>query len=149
MLQEIEGSHCKFADDGTLWHRGNDLNSLAQKISNDIQIVHEWCYKWRRKLSFPKTEVTLFHVRPMQEQFHDIFTIGNAILHYNPTPKILGITLDEQLNVSAHVNITEKKASRALHVIREVKGIARMSTRNLIRLYVSMVRPILEYGCTV
>ena len=85
----------------------------------------------------------------MQEQFHDIFTIGNATLHYNPTPKILGITLDEQLNFSTHVGITEKKASRALHVIREVKGIARMSTRNLIRLYVSMVRPILEYGCLV
>ena len=149
MLQEIKGSHCKFADDGTMWHRGKCLNSLAQKISNDVQIVQGWCNKWRMKLSFPKTEVTLFHVRPMQEQFHDIFTIGNATLHYNPTPKILGITLDEQLNFSTHVGITEKKASRALHVIREVKGIARMSTRNLIRLYVSMVRPILEYGCLV
>ncbi|MEW8547348.1 MAG: ribonuclease H family protein, partial [Candidatus Thiodiazotropha sp.] len=149
MLQGIEGHHCKFADDGTLWHRGKDPNWLAQKVSKDVQIVHEWCNKWRMKLSLPKTEVTLFHVRPVQEQLLDIFTIENTTLHYNATPKILGITLDEQLSFSAHIGVTEKKANRALHVIREVKGIARMSTRNLIRLYVSMVRPILEYGCTV
>ena len=45
----------------------------------------------------------------------------------------------------------ERKASRAFHVIREVKGIARMSSRNLlvIRLYMTVVRPILEYGYTV
>ena len=36
-----------------------------------------------------------------------------------------------------------------LHVIREVKGASRISSKNLIQLYVAMVRPIIEYGCTV
>ena len=56
-------------------------------------------------------------------------------LKYNSNPKLLGITLDEELNFQEHVNMTEKKASRALQIIREVKGISQISTKKLIELY--------------
>ena len=58
-------------------------------------------------------------------------------LQYNPCPKILGITLDEQLNFQEHVTRTERKASRALHILREVKGMGRISSKKLIELYVT------------
>ena len=67
----------------------------------------------------------------------------------NSNPKLLGITLDEELNFQEHVNMTEKKASRALQIIREVKGISQISTKKLIELYVILVRSIMEYGCSV
>ena len=70
-------------------------------------------------------------------------------LKYNSNPKLLGITLDEELNFQQHVNRTEKKASRALQIIREVKGISQISTKKLIELYVILVRSIMEYGCSV
>ena len=149
MLKDIEGSHCKFADDGTMWHRGKEIKTLAENVCRDMKVVYAWCKKWRMKLSLGKTEVTFFHIYPIEDDIHSIFKIGDTTLKYNSTPKILGITLDEHLNFSSHLNIVERKASQALHVIREVKGIARMSSRNLIRLYMTMVRPILEYGCTV
>ena len=62
--------------------------------------------------------------------------IDGENLKYNPNPKLLGITLDEQLNFQEHVNMTEKKASRAIQIIREVKGISQISTKKLIELYV-------------
>lgn len=39
------------------------------------------------------------------------------------------------------MSATKKKASRALHVICEVKGISRFSSKNSVQLYVAMVRP--------
>ena len=45
--------------------------------------------------------------------------------------------------------MTEKKASRAVQIIREVKGISQISTKKLIELYVILVRFIMEYGCSV
>ena len=75
--------------------------------------------------------------------------IDGENLKYNPNPKLLGITLDEQLNFQEHVNMTEKKASRAIQIIREVKGISQISTKKLIELYVILVRSIMEYGCSV
>ena len=46
-------------------------------------------------------------------------------------------------------NRTEKKASRPLKIIREVKGTARISTNKLLRLYSTLVRTIMEYGSTI
>ena len=45
-------------------------------------------------------------------------------LKYSSTPKLLGITLDEQLNFQEHVNMSENKASRAIQIIRELKCIS-------------------------
>ena len=53
-------------------------------------------------------------------------------LRYNPSsPKVLGSTLDEELDFQEHVNKTEKKASRALHILREVKVISKISSKKL------------------
>ncbi|MCG8032941.1 MAG: RNAse HI domain-containing protein, partial [Candidatus Thiodiazotropha taylori] len=65
------------------------------------------------------------------------------------TPKILVITLDEKLTFMQHLQNTEKKASRSLKIIREVKGIGKISTSKLLRLYSTLVRTIMEYGSTI
>ena len=70
-------------------------------------------------------------------------------LKYNSNPNFLGITLGESFNFQEHVNMTEKKASRALQIIREVKCISQISTKKLIEQYVILVRSIMEYGCSV
>ena len=125
------------------------MGTLAEKVCRDMQVVYAWCKKWRMKLSLGKTEVTIFHMHPITDTVHTLFKIVETVLKYNSTPRILGITLDEHLNFSSHLATVKKKASQALHVIREVKGIARMSSKNLVKLNITMVRPILEYGCTV
>ena len=48
-----------------------------------------------------------------------------------------------------HLQNTEKKASRSLKIIREVKGIGRISTKKLLRLYSTLVRTIMEHGSTI
>ena len=42
-----------------------------------------------------------------------------------------------------------KKASSSLKITREVKGISRVSTCKLLRLYVTVVRPIMDYGSVI
>ena len=79
----------------------------------------------------------------------DSFSIDGNKIVYNKTPKRFGITLNERLEYTKHLENTEKKASRALRVIREVKEIGNISTKTLIRLYNTMLRSILEYGSTI
>ena len=78
-----------------------------------------------------------------------IFDIDGTPLKYNATPKILGFTLDEQLTFEDHIKSVSRKASNSLRVIREIKGIATVSTSKLIRLYTSLVRSIMDYGAVV
>ena len=81
-------------------------------------------------INFTKTEGTVFSL----EQDFPIFSfkIKEETIGYNPTPKILGITLDEKLTFMEHLQNTEEKASRSLKIIREVKGIGRISTKKLL-----------------
>ena len=123
----------------------------AKKVSEDVEKIQEWCNKWRMKLSLGKTEVTLFRTKDTCERDEKgcVCNANGKELKYNPNPKILGITLDEQLNFQEHVKLTEKKASIALSILREVKGISRISLKKLIELYVTLIRSVIEYGCLV
>ena len=151
MFEEVTGEHTKFADDGTLWHTGNDVADLAIKVSEDVEKILLSCNKWRMKLSLSKTEVTVFHTKDTCDRLdkEGLCKVNGKELQYNPCPKILGITLDEQLNFQEHVTRTERKASRALHILREMKGIARISSKKLIELYFTLIRSVMEYGCSI
>ena len=70
-------------------------------------------------------------------------------LPYNKTLKQLGITLDEHIDFNSHIANIEAKATKALTVIREVKGISGVGSKILLKLYVTLVRSIMEYGSTI
>ena len=70
------------------------------------------------------------------------------MFNYNSTPKLFGITLDEQRSFDAHKNVM-KRADSLLKILRGVKGISRVFTCKLLRLYVTVIRPILEYGSVI
>ena len=146
MFSGIDGDHCKFADDGTFWHSGDHVQHLVEKICKDIGILKDWCRKWRMQISLPKTEVTLFS-QSNTDNLEPVVTVDNHVLQYNKTPKLLGVHLDEKLNFRKHIEVVSHKASRCLGVLREINGIAKLSSKKLIQLYIGLVRPVLEYGC--
>jgi hypothetical protein len=43
----------------------------------------------------------------------------------------------------------ERKPNNSIHIIREIKGLANISRTKLLRIYNSLVRTIIEYGCPV
>ncbi|MEW8545908.1 MAG: ribonuclease H family protein, partial [Candidatus Thiodiazotropha sp.] len=148
MFKHVSADHCKYADDATFWHIGKDVTVLAKKVSEDVGRLQSWADRWRMKISYVKTEVTVFSARPLEFN-KELFKLRDYVISYNPTPKILGITLDEKLNFQAHMANTERKAAKALAVIREVKGITRVSSQKLVHLYIALVRSIAEYGCII
>ena len=67
------------------------------------------------------------------------FELDVIPLKYNATPKILGITLDEQLDFEDHMQSVTMMASNSLRIIREVKGFAT----------ISLVCSIMEYRAVI
>jgi hypothetical protein len=65
------------------------------------------------------------------------------------TPRLLGIILDEKIKFENHTNHVERKTNISIHIIREIKGLANISRTKLLRIYNSLVRSIIEYGCPV
>ena len=147
MYKEAGRDHCKYADDGTDWATEKTPEKAVEKACQKGKTILDWCRIWRVLVSLTKTEASLFSRNTLQTV--PPFKLGDTILTYSKIPKILGITLDEQLTFEPHIQNVINKASRALKVIREVKGIGRVSTQKLIRLYTATVRPIMEYGASI
>ena len=62
--------------------------------------------------------------------------------------KILGVTISADLTWNAHVNNTVSKASKRLYMLYQLKR-AGVDQRDLVRIYMSVIRPVLEYAAPV
>ncbi|CAG2192488.1 unnamed protein product [Mytilus edulis] len=131
IFQTVLAQKCKFADDATIWHTGEDINILQQDLQTDIDKVNEWSNKWRMKLSVEKTEYCIFS-KSIQNTTSVLLKLGNGTLKHNNNPKILGVTLDQKLTFNTHIDNVLKTAKRSLGIIREIKGIANIPTKRLI-----------------
>ncbi|CAG2201657.1 unnamed protein product [Mytilus edulis] len=148
IFQTVLAQKCKFADDATIWHTGEDINILQQDLQTDIDKVNEWSNKWRMKLSVEKTEYCIFS-KSIQNTTSVLLKLGNGTLKHNNNPKILGVTLDQKLTFNTHIDNVLKTAKRSLGIIREIKGIANIPTKRLIEIYQSLVCSTITYASCV
>ena len=101
MYKDAGRDHCKYADDGTDWATEKGMSEREKKL--------DWCRIWRVLVSLTKTEASLISRNTLQTV--PPFKHGDTILTYSKTPKILGITLDEQLTFEPHIqNVINKQA---------------------------------------
>ena len=123
-----------YADDIKLYHSNPDL------IQTALDSVSTWCSLWQLSLSPSKCCSISLGTGPPHT-----FTILD-----NPIPNVtsiidLGITIDQTLNFTSHIDKMVKKAKQASWVT--LKCFTSGNRTNLIKAYTTYVRPKLEY-CT-
>ena len=114
--KEVSCEKVKFADDGTIWKTGKNWLELLEELKMDFRHVCQWASMWRVKLSILKTEFCIFsldnHILENARTYN--FTIDGRKVQYNPTPKVLGATLDEKLKFETQTEQLERKASKRM-----------------------------------
>ena len=85
----------------------------------------------------------------LEEARNYIFEIDGQKVKYNPTPKILGVTLDEKLKFDMHTDQLERKASKTIALLRKMKETEVLNTRCMLQLYKALVAAQLEYAAAV
>ncbi|CAG2211960.1 unnamed protein product [Mytilus edulis] len=146
-LNDIKGENTKFADDGTMWQsrKPEEIDELKEEMAQDIGKAIEWTRKWRVNISIEKTEVCMFTKKKISKEDKTIQLNGKE-LNYNPNPKLLGVILDEKMTFGKHLETLEKRASRNLTILREVRQISKMNTKKLLQLYFCLIRSVV-YSC--
>ena len=85
--------------------------------------------QWRMKINIRKTEICLFTKQPEQaERTRPEVKLQEKKINYNPTPKLLGVVLDETLNFHNHISKVERKANRAMRTLRQIKYVENIDT---------------------
>ncbi len=134
-----------FADDTSLSCTTSNLSDLEGILNHDLHQLNVWAKRWLVDFNPQKTEPILFttqkNIRLPQLSF------DNIPVNFVESHKHLGLTLGHDGKWHDHINNILKSASKVLGIIRSLKF--KVSRKSLNTIYVSHLRPILEYACVV
>ena len=74
--------------------------------------------------------------------------IDDLVINRVNNVKILGVTISSDLTWDAHVDNIVSKAGKRVYMVYQLKR-AGIEQAELLRIYLSIVRPVLEYACPV
>ena len=153
LLNRIANNVRIYADDSSLYvnyarnKENNDAEMVARYLQEDITRVEEWARNWRIEFNASKTESLVFSRK------HEIRSPG---LYMKETRikevtehKHLGIILQQNGKWKQHMEEMGIKAKKKIDVLRLRSLMTRINRKSLQKLYLTYIRPCLEYGATI
>ena len=146
-LPEVVDSVIKlFADDTKLYNRVNTVTDM-EYLQKDLDNLVKWSAD--RQLRFNSSKCHHLHIGretgfiyTMEEDGSRRTTVSEV-----KQEKDLGVLIDKDLKFQHHIAESVKKANRKLGLIR--RSFSCLDKEIFTNLYKSIVRPNLEYGCTI
>ena len=134
-----------FADDSSLFFSATNLKDIEGVINHDLALISIWAKKWLVDFNPIKTVAMLFTLRPLD--FIPTFSFNNILINFVENHKHLGLTLSYNGQWHSHIETILISAYKMLGVMRKLKY--RFTRQALNQMYVSYVRPLLEYSSIV
>ena len=131
-----------FADDTNLFISGHDIETLCNRINEDLEKIQEWLCANKLSLNVMKTHYMVFTSRNKSVSDIDI-RINNVSIERVYVTKFLGILIDSQLNWKHHIEYTCKKLSKCIGILSKAKK--KLHKPSLITLYYSFAYPYMIY----
>jgi hypothetical protein len=136
----------KYVDDTTIWETckrdGGDSN-----IQMAADNVTEWCATNNMKLNVDKTKEMLIYFGKTPPSITPINIDGKQIEKVR-TSRLLGLTINDRLNWSDHIQGLCKKAAQRMYFLILLKR-AGIPTDDIAQVYMSTIRSLLEYACVI
>lgn len=153
LLKHIRKEHSSvhiqaFADDVALMVTGIDPDMMRLLMQAALTDTTIWCKDNGLGVNPSKTEAIMFTLKRNWKRTPLILEGVKIPLKENV--KYLGITLDQKLNWTAHVEEKVKKMQRLLYQGKRIMGKSWGVTPAAAKwIYTAVVRPILAYGCVI
>jgi hypothetical protein len=138
--------HCKirlFADDTCLFIEIDDPDLQGVALNEDLANINDWADKWHVQFSPPKTEEVVIS-RKRNPSIHPQAVMDNQPIKRVHNHKHLGLIISKDLTWNVHIEDILDKANRRLGVLRHLKY--KLDRLSLERIYLGLIRPLLEYG---
>ena len=126
----------KYVDDIT-------LSDTLLRGQSDLDRIHQWAVGNNMRLNLSKCKIMrmcFFREQPVLP----VLTIDGKPLDSVFSHKFLGSTLQSDLRWNAHVDSIVPKAAKRLYILRILRC-SNVSITDLVTVYVTLIRPLLEY----
>jgi len=138
-----------YADDTTLTSSAEDPFVLKHKTNHDMNLIQSWLTANKLTLNVKKTKYMLTGSKYKLSQIHNDFTVKvpNTPLDRVTKHKTVRVHIDESLNWHLHINVTSKKISAGLAILKRVSTTIPFDTR--MNMYNALVMSYFNYCGTV
>ena len=138
----------KYVDDSTLFEICNTKE--ISEIQESIDKAADWTSMNCMKINSKKSKEMIIS---FTQDVNFKKSVPNIIIDGNPVEvvkhaKLLGVILSDDLTWNMHVDSIVKKAAKRVYMLYQLKR-AGIRQTDLVNVYVSVVRPVLEYACPV
>ena len=135
-----------YADDMLLYKPISSQSSYVE-IQRDIHRISQWTDE--NMLSFNSTKCKCMLLSNKRNTSHSIITLNNQPLEYVNQYKYLGVIVSQNLCWSHHIQHICCKARKVLGIIYRTVASNTDDSWTILRLYIALVRPHLEYAAQV
>ena len=135
-----------FADDTSIFLIVNNAIESADILNRDLNTITSWSNKWLVSFNPQKTE-TMVISRKVNKPHHPSLIMNNQQLEDVKYHKHLGVIISDDDSWNKHIELVIDKEYSRLNILRMLKF--RLDRLSLEKLYLSFIRPLLEYGDVV
>ena len=133
-----------FADD-CLLYREIKNNQDQIDMQRDLDALMDWGSTWGMKFNAKKCNI--MRVSRSRKPLQHFYSLGNEILQEVSDAKYLGIQIDNKLDWNKHIStVAARGQSKLAFPNRNLKGCPKKLRDTA---YISLIRPALEYSCSV
>ena len=138
------GCHIRlFAYDTSLFLVVENPDTAAELLNLDLDKIMAWAKRWLVRFNLVKTEAFLASRKHLKPIYPPLFMDGTQILEVD-SHKHLGIIFQKDLSCHKHMVYVKEKAWSRVNAMRK-----HFDRKSLETIYITFVRPILEYADTV
>ena len=146
IVTDVKAEIKLFADDTSLYLIVDDPNDTANILNSDLDKIHKWSEQWLVTFNAQKTE-TLIISRKKNKPDHPPLYMNTQPLQNVTSHKHLGLNISNDGFWHEHIDYIIQKSYRRINFLRKCRMI--LSRYALEKLYISYIRPILEYADVV
>ena len=132
-----------FADDTALFIVVDDPITSANTLNADLLKIENWANKWLVRFNPTKTESLLLSRKSNHINHPPVF-MNNHLISEVKEHKHLGVFLSHDLSWHKQIEYIKSKAWKRVNIMRSLKFI--LDRVSLETVYITFIRPILEYG---
>ena len=138
-----------FADDTTIRSSHSNLNNLFLSLQESINNLLQWTELNHMSLNSYKTKYMAITTRQKRQNISSRMPlyIGNEKIVEVTTHKVLGVTIDNNLSWTNHVNKLTKRVSQKLNQLTKIKHFLNVHARKLF--FHAHIQPIIDYASTL
>ncbi len=108
-----------FADDTTLSSFGKNIDTIKQKIQEDLSTITEWLKFNRLVINLSKTHVMHFPTtnRKLELTKNDHIMFNHEKINFVESTKLLGVVIDQRLKFNEHIKNVCKKVNSTILLV--------------------------------